>query len=74
MVKHTQTIPQFADALFECVWPFCETGAYRVSRFGKCPEKLTVTSWYAHVRHKVSKFTKSNSPSRVFLTFFKLYK
>ena len=24
-VKHTQTIRrQFADELFECVWPFCE--------------------------------------------------
>ena len=28
MVKHTQTIcRQFADELFECVWPFCEIGA-----------------------------------------------
>ena len=28
MVKHTQTIRrQFTDELFECVWPFCETGA-----------------------------------------------
>ena len=27
MVKHTQTIRrQFADELFECAWPFCETG------------------------------------------------
>ena len=31
MVKHTQTIPgQIADELFECVWPFCGIGAYRV--------------------------------------------
>ena len=31
MVKHTQTIRrQFADELFECVWPFCGTGAQRV--------------------------------------------
>ena len=28
MVKHTETIRrQFADKLFECVWPFWETGA-----------------------------------------------
>ena len=27
MIKHTQTIRrQFADDLFECVWPFCEIG------------------------------------------------
>ena len=26
MVKHAQTIrPQFADELFECLWPFCDT-------------------------------------------------
>ena len=31
MVKHTQTIRrQIADELFECVWPFCETGTKRV--------------------------------------------
>ena len=31
MVKHTQTIcRKFADKLFECVWPFCETDALRV--------------------------------------------
>ena len=28
MVKHTQTIRrQFADELFECVWPFFDIGA-----------------------------------------------
>ena len=28
MVKHTQAIRgQFTDELFECVWPFCDTGA-----------------------------------------------
>ena len=32
MVKHTQTIRrQFADELFECVWPFCDIGAQRLS-------------------------------------------
>ena len=32
MVKHTQTIRQLiADELFECVWPFCEIGAYRLT-------------------------------------------
>ena len=31
MVKHTQTIRwQFANELFECVWPFCGIGASRV--------------------------------------------
>ena len=32
MVKHTQTIcRQFADKLFECVWPFYEIGALTVN-------------------------------------------
>ena len=31
MVKDTQTIrQQFANKLFECVWPFCGIGALRV--------------------------------------------
>ena len=31
MAKHTQTIPrQFANELFECVWPFCGIGAWKV--------------------------------------------
>ena len=31
MVKRTQTIcRQFADELFECIWPFCGIGAQRV--------------------------------------------
>ena len=31
MVKHTRTIRrQFDDELFECLWPFCEIGAWRV--------------------------------------------
>ena len=30
MVKHTQAIcQQFADELFECVWPFCGVNAWR---------------------------------------------
>ena len=34
MAKHTQTIRrQFADKLFECVWPFYEIGAQRVNVF-----------------------------------------
>ena len=32
MVKHTQTFCwQIAGELFECVWPFCGIGAYRVN-------------------------------------------
>ena len=32
MVKHTQTIRrQFADELFECVWPFCGIGAFSLN-------------------------------------------
>ena len=32
MIKLTQTIRrQFTDELFECVWPFCGIGAYRVN-------------------------------------------
>ena len=31
MVKHTQTIRrQFAEELFECVWPFCNIGTEKV--------------------------------------------
>ena len=31
MVKHTQTIRrQIDNELFECVWPFCGIGAWRV--------------------------------------------
>ena len=31
MVKHTQIIRlQIANELFECVWPFCESGAKRI--------------------------------------------
>ena len=33
MVKHTQTIrQQFADELFQCVWPFCGIGAESVNK------------------------------------------
>ena len=38
MVKHTQTIRrQFADRLFECVWPFSAvgTGRLKIELFGK---------------------------------------
>ena len=32
MAKHTQTIRrQIGDELFECIWPFCGIGAYRVN-------------------------------------------
>ena len=35
MVKHTQSIRrQFADELFECVWPFCDIGTQRVKIIG----------------------------------------
>ena len=31
VAKHNPTIRwQFADELFECVWPFCGIGTYRV--------------------------------------------
>ena len=34
MVKHIQTIRwQFADELFECVWPFCGISTQRVKHF-----------------------------------------
>ena len=34
MAKHTQTIRrQIAYELFDCVWPFCEIGAWRVNNF-----------------------------------------
>ena len=37
MVSHTQTIRrQFADKLFECVWPFCGVGVYRVNNTAFC--------------------------------------
>ena len=32
MVKHTETNRlRIADELFECVWPFCGVGAYRIN-------------------------------------------
>ena len=32
MAKHSQTIRrQFANKLFECVWPFCVVGVLRVN-------------------------------------------
>ena len=35
MVKHTQTIRrQFAEELFEWVWPFCDIGAESVTGYG----------------------------------------
>ena len=34
MVNYTPTILlQIADKLFECVWPFCGVGAWRVNAF-----------------------------------------
>ena len=34
MAKHTQIIRrQIVDEFFECVWPFCEIGAYRVKLY-----------------------------------------
>ena len=41
MVKHTQIIrQQFADELFECVWPFCEIGAKGVNTNQKAKNHL----------------------------------
>ena len=31
MVKHSNNSSAVADELFECVWPFCGVGAYRVN-------------------------------------------
>ena len=43
-VKHTQIIRrQIADKLFECVWPFCEIGAKRV----------TISNQTIHVLHNI---------------------
>ena len=40
-VKHTQTIRrQFPDELFDCVWPFCWAGAYRVKLTSNFKDKL----------------------------------
>ena len=34
MVKHTRTVRrQFADELFECVWPFCEIDVKKNRKF-----------------------------------------
>ena len=45
MVKHTQTIRcQIADELFECVWPFCEIGAWRVKVLQQCGKRLKTKS------------------------------
>ena len=46
MVKHTHTIrQQFADKLFECVWPFCGIGAERVNKWNNLRSNvLKITS------------------------------
>ena len=43
MVKHTQTIcRQIADELFECFWPFCDTGAQKVKYVTCCVPKGSI--------------------------------
>ena len=40
MVDHTQRIfRQFADELFECIWPFCGIGAWSVKNVAKITTK-----------------------------------
>ena len=37
MVEHTQTIcRQFADELFQCIWPFCGIGAQKINDKAQC--------------------------------------
>ena len=53
MAKHTQTIRrQFANELFECVWPFCGIGAERVKE-----RKVLIKDF-------VLSFTMGNAQSR----------
>ena len=49
MVKDTQTIrQQFANKLFECVWPFCGIGALRVKMIIKM---VIPKPWEMAVQH-----------------------
>ena len=50
MAKHTQTIRrQFADKLFECVWPFCGIGAFH-SKI--CQENILQHVFYVIIANK----------------------
>ena len=61
MVKHTQTIHwQFADELFECVWPFCEIGAQRVKERQK-PWKTCKWVIFKNIAAKTKKWFLRNS-------------
>ena len=58
MVKHTQTIRrQIADKLFECVWPFCGIGAWRVNivlkyyKQGQYLFDATFIDWKARIEY-----------------------
>ena len=51
MVKHTQTIADsiaVTDELFDCVWPFCGVGSWRVKVtliFPRNPVKIWYVTW-----------------------------
>ena len=52
MAKYTQTIRrQFADELFECVWPFCGIGSYRAHEDFELHRILTtkLSKYYTHL-------------------------
>ena len=58
MVKHTHTIRrQFADELFENVWPFCELalkGLIRALRVGTARNKWLKKSWEYKTKQNAS--------------------
>ena len=64
MVKRTQTIrQQIAEALFECVWPFCVIGAKRVNdgsqRFSEISVILRSLPW--HILKSKTRNVSANS-------------
>ena len=65
MAKHTQTIRrQFADDLFECVWPFCGIGAWKVNKDMLSTKGLPV------YRNKWPKNNIQSYYEKVFFIFF----
>ena len=54
MVKHTQINPrQFANKLYECVWPFCGIGAKRDKEKVALTVALTATVKCIYLKHHI---------------------
>ena len=49
LTKWSNTLKQFADKLFEGVWPFCEIGAYRVKCGGETTQYRPSKTGFARI-------------------------